>query len=388
MPPSSNHPIQALHQFREVHSQTAPLRLLPDLGTHPPPRLPTRPGRRDAPPGPLRRLLVDMAPEDVNAVLDHPDDAGLVWMEPQRQPRQETTADLPRLWRLLPRTADDPAISGGAIEPAHPRRPLLPPTIPHVPVDVGEPGTEHSPLRRACCGGLPPSSLDNPHGQPLAEEFQPPPIADPSLHQSEPLPVVDGVKERLHVGLQDPPSAHPRRLPRPDRVPGVPLRAEPLGAVPNAGLTPRCSHERARRLDPPVAPRREAQRALPTVRLRQVHPSHRLRALPPRLPVHRPLVKAALDPAALDILEADPVDARTPPLRAHCFPGPPHHVGPDEAVIPRVDPAVPTPLGRQIQSALAWSSLVLWVWLALARLHRHVPPRETRLQQGPFPPLR
>jgi hypothetical protein len=124
-------------------------------------------------------------------------------------------------------------------------------------------------------------------------------------------------------------------------------------------------------LDHPIAHRRDAQRALPTVRLRKVHPSHRLRAIPPRLQVRRTLVEEALDPAALDILDADPVDACTPPVRSHFFPGPPPHVGPDEAVIQRVEPTVPTPLGRQVQSALALSWLVVWVWLALASLHRH-----------------
>ena len=34
VPPSSDHPIQARHQFRKVYPQTAPLGLLPDLGAH------------------------------------------------------------------------------------------------------------------------------------------------------------------------------------------------------------------------------------------------------------------------------------------------------------------------------------------------------------------
>lgn len=39
----------------------------------------------------------------------------------------------------------------------------------------------------------------------------------------------------------------------------------------------------------------------------------------------------------------------------HFSPGPPQYIGPDEAVNPGVEPSVPTPLGRQIQSALELS---------------------------------
>jgi hypothetical protein len=84
--------------------------------------------------------------------------------------------------------------------------------------------------------------------------------------------VVDGIKDVLNVGIQHPPSCHQRGLHRPDRLPGVPLRAEPIGAVPKAGLKHRFYHELAGGLDHPVAHRRDTQRALPTVRLRNVHP--------------------------------------------------------------------------------------------------------------------
>ena len=140
VPPSSDHPIQARHQFRKVYPQTAPLGLLPDLGAHPPQRLPPRPGVWDEPPRPLRRFLVEMAPEDVNACVCPPDQPRLVRMELQLQPLQDTTDALLRRYRLLRRAADDHEIVGVALEPAHPRMPLLPPAIPHVQVDVGEHG--------------------------------------------------------------------------------------------------------------------------------------------------------------------------------------------------------------------------------------------------------
>ena len=63
--------------------------------------------------------------------------------------------------------------------------------------------SDHSPLRRAFGGSLPSAILDNPHGQPLADALQHPPITDPPRHQSEQPPVVDGLK-RLNTFI--PPS--------------------------------------------------------------------------------------------------------------------------------------------------------------------------------------
>ena len=68
-----------------------------------PQRLPPRPGVWDEPPRPLRRFLVEMAPEDVNACVCPPDQPRLVRMELQLQPLQDTTDALLRRYRLLRR---------------------------------------------------------------------------------------------------------------------------------------------------------------------------------------------------------------------------------------------------------------------------------------------
>jgi hypothetical protein len=55
---------------------------------------------------------------------------------------------------------------------------------------------------------------------------------------------------------------------------------------------------------------------------------------------------------AFDIFDAHAIDAGTSLIGSHFFPGPPQHVGPDDAVIQRVEPTAPIPLGRKVQSAL------------------------------------
>ncbi len=59
-----------------------------------------------------------------------------------------------------------------------------------------------------------------------------------------------------------------------------------------------------------------------------------------------------LDAVALHIFDAHAIDAGSASVRSHFYPGPPQHVGPDDAVIQSVEPTAPTPLGRKIQSAL------------------------------------
>ena len=48
-----------------------------------------------------------------------------------------------------------------------------------------------------------------------------------------------------------------------------------------------------------------------------------------------------MDAFALDIFDADPVDARTPSVGAYFIPGPPQNIGPDKTVIQGMEPAVP-----------------------------------------------
>ncbi|MCR4309929.1 MAG: hypothetical protein NUW14_07940 [Deltaproteobacteria bacterium] len=104
-----------------------------------------------------------------------------------------------------------------------------------------------------------------------------------------------------------------------------------------------------------ITNRGNPQRTLPTIRLWNVHPQHRLRVIPPLLQVLGKLVEEALDAFTFDILDADPVDARASSVGSYFLPSPPQNVGPDETVIQSMEPAVPVPLGRQVKSALELS---------------------------------
>lgn len=59
-----------------------------------------------------------------------------------------------------------------------------------------------------------------------------------------------------------------------------------------------------------------------------------------------------LDAVAFHIFDAHAIDAGASSVGSHFLPGPPQHVGPDDAVIPRMEPTAPIPLGRKVQSAL------------------------------------
>jgi hypothetical protein len=122
-----------------------------------------------------------------------------------------------------------------------------------------------------------------------------------------------------------------------------------------ARLEDRLDHELARLLDHPVADRGDPQRTRATIRLRDLHPQHRLRAIPFRPQVVRKRVQEAVDAVMLHIFDAHTIDPGPPPVRSHLHPGPPQNVGPDDAVVQSVEPSAPILLGRKVQSALKGS---------------------------------
>jgi hypothetical protein len=60
-------------------------------------------------------------------------------------------------------------------------------------------------------------------------------------------------------------------------------------------------------------------------------------------------------PLPLDVVSLHLVDAGTSAMGAHFSPGPPQHVRPEHAVVERMESAIPAPLGRLVELALAWS---------------------------------
>ena len=82
------------------------------------------------------------------------------------------------------------------------------------------------------------------------------------------------------------------------RLVGTPLRPEPVRAVPKVRLEDRLQHHLRGGLDHPIPHRRDPQRPLLPVCLRDEHPPHRLRPVPSLPQLGRQLRQEPLDPAA------------------------------------------------------------------------------------------
>jgi hypothetical protein len=135
-------------------------------------------------------------------------------------------------------------------------------------------------------------------------------------------------------------------------LPRAALGTIPVRARQKVRLEQRLNDDLARLLDHPISDRRDPQRTLTTIGLRDLHPQHRLRSISLGLQVSSEFPKENLDTMALYILDAHAIDAGTSAVGSHFQPGPPQYIGPDDAVIQSVEPTAPTPLGRKIQSAL------------------------------------
>ncbi len=260
-----------------------------------------------------------------------------------------------RLLRGPPAAAEDHEVVTVALELTDSSVTILPQPVQRVQVDVREQGRNHPALRNATPCLLPSPVDDYPGTQPLDDQLQHPTIAHASPHETHEDPVVHAVEVALDVRIQDPPAPDQRLLDRQHRLPRTTLGPIPVRARQEVRLEQRLDDDPTRLLDHPIANGRDPQRALSTIGLRDLHPQHRAGAIPPRLQVLRELAKVRLDPEALHILDAHAIDARAAPVRSHLYPGPPQHVGPDDAVVQSVKPSSPTPLGREVPSALEFS---------------------------------
>jgi hypothetical protein len=57
----------------------------------------------------------------------------------------------------------------------------------------------------------------------------------------------------------------------------------------------------------------------------------------------------------LDVCYPDAVDAGPAPMRSDFSPGPPPPIRPADAIVERMESAIPAPLGRLVSRALEWS---------------------------------
>ncbi|MGH8070886.1 MAG: hypothetical protein ACRERE_37780 [Candidatus Entotheonellia bacterium] len=151
------------------------------------------------------------------------------------------------------------------------------------------------------------------------------------------------------------PAAHQGLFDPVDRLGRTALRAKAIGVVLAVGLEERLDHQRARVLDHAIPSRGHPQRPWSAVWLGHVPPPYRLRLVAPAFQVVRNGLKEAVHALALDSLETTTIDARAPSMRPYFLPGPPPPIGPGEAIVERMEPSGPAPLGRAVEPALEWS---------------------------------
>jgi hypothetical protein len=254
-----------------------------------------------------------------------------------------------------PWTADDHHLIGIPREAPQGRVALGPIPIPHLHVAVGSPGAADTPRRAPPRGGLPSTVLQHSDLQPWSPALQHPPVTNPTWDQAHQHLVVNGVNVGLDGGVHHRPAAHQVLFAPVDRLGRTALRSKALGVVLDVGREARLDHPRARVLDHAIPHRGTPQRPLAAVWLGNVPPQYRLRLVAPAFQVGRTGLKEAVPALARNILETTTIGARTPSMRADCLPGPPQQIGPDDAIVERMEPSVPAPVGRSLSPALEWS---------------------------------
>src|SRR5256884_6902288 len=131
--------------------------------------------------------------------------------------------------------------------------------------------------------------------------------------------------------------------------------------------------------------RRNAQRPLPPVRLRNVPAPHRLRPILPGLEIVLDTQQKRLDPLLLNGGDRLAIHPRSPAIVPDPSPRFPQDVPPVDPVVQRVEAALPTPLGRPPQRSLEFSHFALWVVgacahaLALTKSEEHTSELQSRL---------
>ena len=136
---------------------------------------------------------------------------------------------------------------------------------------------------------------------------------------------------------------------------GPPPGANAGRGVLEVGFKARREHARTRLWPPPLPDARHPERSVPSLRCGESAPQHRLRPGAPSSSGWRERLENGGNALRLDVCSPDTVDAGTAPRRADFPPGPPQESRPEEAVVERREAALPAPLGRLVELALAWS---------------------------------
>ena len=167
--------------------------------------------------------------------------------------------------------------------------------------------------------------------------------------------MVDGVTAAFDLDFDDIPVREALFCDPLDRWGGAPLRAEAVGRVLAVGGKARLDPERARLVNHPVSHGRNPEGAFPSVRLGAIDPPPRLRSVAPSPQVLFTRLEQGGSPLPLDGVYVHLVDAGTAARGAPFSPGLPPPVRPAQAVVERMESAMPAPLDRLVSRALEWS---------------------------------
>ena len=253
-----------------------------------------------------------------------------------------TTADHHRIGR--PRAAPQGRVALGPIP------------LPHVPVEVGHQRAADAPRRASPRCGRPATVFQHSDVPPLAQSLPHPPVPHPTGHQAPQHRVVDAVNGGLDVGIHHRPATHQGLFAPVDRLGRTARRSNAIGGVLDVGLDARLAHQRARWLHHAIPPRGHPQPPGSAIWRGHGHPQPRRQRVLPALQVVGHGLQEAAAAGARDIGEAPAIAPCAAARGPYCLPGPPPHVGPEDALIARLEPSIPAPFGR---SGLAGAGVVV-----------------------------
>lgn len=186
-------------------------------------------------------------------------------------------------------------------------------------------------------------AFHDPGLQPFGDEPEHTAVADPMLQEPHHPIMADAVEERPDVGVEDP-VHRPLGDLEGERVQRIVLgtpRTEPVGKAEKIRLVDRVQHLHQRPLDDLVLERRDAERPLPAVGLRNVLPPRRLRPVAAAHHAAVQVVDVAIECARV-LFPRHPVDAGSRPC-LELMEGPGQQLR-RHVVHQRREPFVPVPL--------------------------------------------
>jgi hypothetical protein len=140
----------------------------------------------------------------------------------------------------------------------------------------------------------------------------------------------------------------------------APLRPKAVRARKEVRLEDRLQHQLRRSLDHTVPYRRDPQRPLLSISLRDVPPQDHGRTVRPLAKRSRDLFQEERHAMLLDLRERHTIDARCSSIAAHLLPRHPEHVTAPDVVVQRVEAPTRSPLGCGPQSPLQLSHFCAW----------------------------